>query len=85
MQAKPYGHRRNSILKSLSERAEDFKRDEGINLLTGKDREAAENLLANLAEYGCFVVPKGEVEAWLEYLEIPKSKKNWLPQIFEKM
>jgi ABC-type cobalamin/Fe3+-siderophores transport system ATPase subunit len=81
----PYGNRRNSILKCVNDRDKDFKIRGGINLLTGKDREAAENLLSDLAKYGCFVVPKGEVEAWLEYLGIPKSKKNWLPRIFERM
>lgn len=62
-----------------------YKRDGGINLLEGGDKEAAEAFLVSLAEYGLFVVPTGEIESWLPNLDIPRAKYTWLRQIFEKM
>jgi len=76
---------RNLKAKSADEKKKDYKWHGGISLLENDDREAAEALFATLADYGLFVVPNGEVEAWLSSLDIPKEKSKWLAQIFEKM
>ena len=64
----------------------DMKRDGGIALLNPADRAAAQNLFAQLAEYGLFIVPGGELEGWLKHLGAAASHSpEWLIEVFEKM
>ena len=63
----------------------DMKREGGVDALTGGDREAARDLLQNMAEYGTFVVPGGELESWLRKLGITGHGPNWLIAVFEAM
>jgi hypothetical protein len=63
----------------------DMKRDGGIGILEVADQEAARNLLEQLAGYGIFVVPHGELEAWLKALCATGHGPNWLIDIFQKM
>ena len=63
----------------------DMKRDGGIAILHNQDHEAARNLLAQLAEYGVFVVPGGELESWLKQLGVSGHGPNWLIGMFERM
>jgi energy-coupling factor transporter ATP-binding protein EcfA2 len=58
---------------------------EGIMTLDEPSKEAAQTLLDNLAQYGLFVVPVGEVEDWLSCLNMNVDKKDWLPTVFELM
>lgn len=81
----PFGTRRANVLASLQAEGAEFKRDGGVDLLSGQDREAADNLFRELARYGLFVVRRGEVEAWLSDLNVSRSKEVWLRSIFEKM
>ncbi|MEH2269580.1 MAG: AAA family ATPase [Nostoc sp.] len=60
-------------------------KDGGVDILSGSDREAANNLFDKLAEYGLFVVRKGELESWLLQLGATGHGPNWLINIFEKM
>lgn len=57
----------------------------GIALLGQGDQQAAASLISQLRDYGIFVVPSGEVESWLSYLEVRTSKEDWLPAMFERM
>lgn len=57
----------------------------GISLLSGQVSESCQSLLDQLATYGIFLVPKGEVESWLAYLGVSASKGEWLPAIFARM
>ena len=81
----PYGTRRASTLNALKNADTDYKINGGVNILSGPDQEAATNLLCDLTQYGMFVVPNGEVEAWLAKLDVPRTKGMWLRTIFEKM
>lgn len=54
-------------------------------MLKGSEKEAAESLLKQLAEYGIFVVVGGELEMWLKSLGAVGHSPNWLISIFEKM
>ncbi|QPC89716.1 ATP-dependent endonuclease [Mesorhizobium sp. INR15] len=82
----PYGQRRATVLASLRARApNNFKTDGGVGVLAGAERETADNLLGDLARYGMFVVPVGEVEAWLPGLNVPRAKGRWLRKIFSAM
>jgi hypothetical protein len=62
-----------------------MKRDGGLAILQPQDREAAQNLLAQLAEYGVFVVPVGELESWMKQLGVGGHGPSWLIGIFERM
>lgn len=76
---------RQSILTALEATGKDMKRDGGINLLQGQEREACDNLFNQLREYGVLVVPEGELESWLKHLGSSVSKSKWLVETFEKM
>ena len=62
-----------------------MKRDGGLDILEGEDKEAAENLCEKLAEYGLFVVKKGELESWLPSLGASGHGPSWLIDVFQKM
>jgi hypothetical protein len=63
----------------------DFKRNGGIDVLQGQEKEACTNLFDQLAEYGLFVVRGGELECWLKNLGATGHGPKWLIQIFEKL
>ena len=59
---------------------------DGIDKLSGDDKDTIEALLSTLMTYGLFVVPKGELEDWLKDLGVRATKKEkWLEQIFDKL
>lgn len=76
---------RPAILSAFQATGKDMKRDGGLDLLSSADREAAGNLLNQLAEYGSFVVPNGELESWLKFLKVGGHGPGWLIPIFEAM
>ena len=61
----------------------------GVGSLGDPEQQAAEVLLRDLAEYGIFLVPVGELERWLPGLGVPsdtpEQKRDWLPLIFGEM
>ena len=63
----------------------EMKRDGGVELLSGTDKEAVENLFRRLAEYGLFVAPGGELESWLKSLGATGHGPAWLVEMFERM
>jgi ABC-type polar amino acid transport system ATPase subunit len=76
---------RKSVKKSFDDNGLDMNKDSGIVSLNRENKEVAEHLLAQLETYGMFVVPYGEVEQWLRYLEVQAHKSEWLPKMFERM
>ena len=77
---------RAKIRKRLEEAAcKDFKREGGLNLLEGEDKQAAEDFYAQLARYGLFLVKKGELESWLPHLSVSGHGPSWLIRVFEEM
>lgn len=62
-----------------------MKRDGGIDILAGAEKEACANFFSKLSEYGIFVVPFGEVESWLKSLPLDRGKSTWLNTVFEAM
>jgi predicted ATPase len=81
----PYGTRRARVLEAVNAKSGKFKTEGGVALLSGSEREAADNLFDDLGRYGFFIVRRGEVESWLSDLEVPRSKESWLRSIFERM
>lgn len=81
---------RQSVLDALvaaapsgtSKAADYFKTAGGIEILSGSERETAENLCDELAKYGLFIVRRGEVEAWLGNLNVPQKTNGWRAKIF---
>jgi len=57
----------------------------GLGALDRADKDAAENWLNSLADYGIFLVPVGELEKWLGHLGITGNKSVWLPRTFSRM
>jgi hypothetical protein len=55
------------------------------NILTGSDREACQNLLEQLLEYGILIVPGGELESWLQNIGANGHGSKWLIEVFERM
>jgi len=76
---------RKALLNAFEATGKDMKRDGGVELLSDSDREACSNFFAKLAEYGIFVVPKGEIESWLKTLSVSRNKATWLTTIFQAM
>ncbi len=76
---------RASVKQAIDATGKDMKRDGGTAILDADRREAAENLLQQLSEYGVFVVPGGELESWLKPLGASKHGPAWLIDIFERM
>lgn len=76
---------RSAIKAALQSTGKDMKRDGGIFLLQGQDRDAAKMFLDGLASYGYFVVAGGEIECWLEQLGIKGHGTEWLIKMFEAM
>lgn len=76
---------RANVKAAMDATGRDMKRDGGVQILEGQQLEAANNLLNQLAEYGVFVVPGGELESWLLHLEVGRHGPSWLIGIFEKM
>ncbi|PIF21768.1 ATP-dependent nuclease [Candidatus Pantoea floridensis] len=62
-----------------------FKTEGGIDLLKADEKDACAAFISTLAEYGAFIVPRGELEAWLTSLDVPRSKHVWLKEIFVAM
>lgn len=79
-----------SKFSSMPSASRESLKKQGMGFLSGPDREDLQNLLAQLAEYGLFVVPNGELECWLLGLRRTTSisgedKRSWLIGTFEAM
>ena len=76
---------RANIKTAIDATGRNMKRDGGIAILQPGDREAAENLFNQLADYGMFVVSSGELESWLKPLGAGGHGPSWLIDMFTKM
>jgi hypothetical protein len=85
MEQQPLGSLRAAVLQKFTATGKDMKRDGGIDLLSASEREAASNLFDKLAQYGLFVVRRGELESWLPQLKASGHGPSWLIEVFEKM
>ena len=76
---------RAAVKQRFEQTGKDMKREGGVQLLSPGDKEAANNLVERLAEYGLFAVPHGELESWLKSLGATGHGPAWLISVFEKM
>lgn len=76
---------RVAVKKAMEATGLDMKRNGGVGILAASEKEAAINLLDQLAEYGIFVVPRGELESWLPSTNASGHGPSWLIDVFERM
>lgn len=81
----PLGSIRQALKSSFDELGIDMKREGGVSALQSDHKEAAEDLIRQLGEYGLFIVPNGELESWLQSLGASGHGPKWLIDIFERM
>lgn len=79
------GLERQKLLQAFNDTGSNMKTDGGLNLLSGSVKVACTEFFDFLSDYGVFVVPTGEIEAWLPNLEVGRGKNTWLTTIFERM
>ena len=80
-----FQNQRQILLKTFENSGKNMKREGGIRILSKSDREACNNFLDQLKEYGVFVVKNGELESWLKNLGASGHGPAWLIEIFELM
>ncbi len=76
---------RSAVKAAMDATCRDMKREGGVSILGRQDREAAQNLLSQLREYGVFVVSRGELESWVKVLGANGHGPSWLIEVFERM
>jgi energy-coupling factor transporter ATP-binding protein EcfA2 len=81
---KGFGQIRGEIKGQIKRQGVDYK-TLGISCIGSGSREAAEQLLGNLREYGIFVVPVGEVECWLRGLNVRVNKADWAAAMLDRL
>jgi energy-coupling factor transporter ATP-binding protein EcfA2 len=81
----PMASQRSALISAFSATRQDMKRNGGLAILSDSDKEACRCFFDQLAEYGVFVVPVGEIEAWLPELQVSRNKNSWLTSIFQAM
>ncbi len=79
------GMERAKFLQLFKDTNKNMKTDGGLSLLSGSNKTACSEFLKSLSDYGVFIVPTGEIESWLQNLEISRGKNTWLTSIFERM
>jgi len=84
-QVSALGQYRGDVLACFTRLGIDPKAPGAVTRLPSADQNAVNNLIAQLAEFGLFVVPPGTLESWLSDLHAVGRKGDWLADIFAKM
>ncbi len=58
---------------------------QGLRAFGNDLQPVVEKLLSDLADYGLFLVPVGELESWLPALKVEGHAPNWLIEVFIRM
>jgi hypothetical protein len=79
------GQRKKEVKNAFDEADSDPK--DGVEALPEEEREVVEDLRESAARYGVFIVPVGEVEDWLEWIDTPNwmDSRKWLKEAFQQM
>jgi hypothetical protein len=75
---------REAIVKAFHNAGKSPKED-GLHGLQGGDRESAETLIAQVKQYGIFIVPGGQVESWLPSIGMNKKKDARVTKILRTL
>ncbi len=76
---------RNDCRLILTEYESARLKAEGLDALSDERRTVVARFLEDVSRYGVFVVPVGELESWLKYLDIEASKSSWVHELFDRM
>lgn len=76
---------RAAVKSAMDATGKDMKREGGLAILSSAEKQAAEDLLTQLRQYGIFVVPGGELESWMKSLGASGHGPAWLIDVFERM
>lgn len=82
---KVFQDQRQLIFKAMESTGKNMKREGGMQILSNSDKEACNNFLDQLKEYGIFIVKNGELESWLKGLGASGHGPSWLIEVFELM
>lgn len=82
---KVFQDQRQLIFKAMESTGKNMKREGGMQILSTSDKEACNNFLDQLKEYGIFVVKNGELESWLKGLGASGHGPSWLIEVFGLM
>jgi hypothetical protein len=73
-------------LRPRDKKDNDSLKKKGVDYYINEQRNAIEDFISQLAQYGIFVVPCGELENWLPHLSRPTNyKSDWLENTFSAM
>ena len=76
---------RAAVKSAMDATGKDMKREGGLAILSSAEKQAAEDLLTQLRQYGIFVVPGGELESWMKSLGASGHGPAGLIDVFERM
>ena len=76
---------RAAVKNAMDATGKDMKKDGGLAILSGADRQSAEDLFDQLSQYGIFATPGGELESWMKDLGASGHGPTWLIDVFERM
>ncbi|MFK3890081.1 ATP-dependent nuclease [Sphingomonas sp. NPDC079357] len=76
---------RRTVRSYLEKASKNYKRDGGVSLLKQDELETANAFFDQMEEYGLFTVRSGELESWLSFLNVDRSKSKWLVSVFDAM
>ncbi len=76
---------RAAVKSAMDVTGKDMKREGGLAILSSAEKQAAEDLLTQLRQYGIFVVPGGELESWMKSFGASGHGPAWLIDVFERM
>lgn len=79
------GTARTTIKSALEAADPNYKRAGGLDVLAAGQRTAADAYVKQLADFGVFLVPIGEVEGWLRDFNIGGHAADWLVPMFERL
>lgn len=79
------GEARRLVADAQGRTGKKLKQHGGTKALEKGEKVAVEILIQQLASFGLFIVPGGELESWLPELECTGHGPNWLIKVFEKM
>ena len=81
-----YGQVRGNLKQLFADSGKNMKTEGGVEALADKKiGPQPTNLFDTLAQYGVFVVRKGEMESWLRSLNIPGKKTDWTIAMLEAL
>jgi hypothetical protein len=81
-------HRKATVKKLMGTKGRTSCKESGVGAFSEPDKLIIQSFITEMAKFGVFFVPVGELERWLANLGIaanPKDKARWLTEMFTRM